>query len=132
MSQPAKRNHFAKVKQSLRYQSWWLFVLVLIVIFVDNFVLQTNMAWAKNFICGAVLNFGGQYAMARISFRQKGAIARKDTVNQLYLAEACRWVISIVGFIIIFLLLKPLLAPIVFFGYVIVQISNIFFLWRLR
>ncbi len=132
MSQPAKRSQFLKIKQSLRYQSWCLFALVLIVIFVDNFLLQTNMVWTKNFICGAMLNFGGQYAMAKISFRQKGAIACKHTVNQLYLAEVCRWLITIVGFIIIFLLLKPLLVPIVFLGYMILQFSNIFFLWQLH
>ncbi len=133
MSQPAKRSHFAKINQSLRYQSWWLFVLVLLVIIFDKLWLQsTDLAWAKNFISGAVLNFVGLYVMAKISFWQKGAIARKHTVNQLYLAEVCRWLISIVGFIIIFLLLKPLLAHIVFLGYIIIQFSNIFFLWRLR
>ncbi len=133
MSQPAKRSQFAKINQSLRYQSWWLFVLVLLVIIFDKLWLQsTDLAWAKNFISGAVLNFVGQYAMAKISFRQKGVIARKDTVNQLYLAETCRWLIIIIGFIVIFLLLKPLLAPIVFLGYIILQMSNIFFLWRLR
>ncbi len=132
MSQPAKRSQFAKIKQSLRYQSWWLFVLVILVIIFDKLWLQSNLAWAKNFICGAVLNFISQYVLTKISFRHQGYLARKHTVNQLYLAEVCRWLISIVGFIIIFLLLKPLLAPIVFLGYIIVQISHIFFLWRLR
>ncbi len=132
MSQPAKRSQFAKINQSLIYQSWWLFVLVIVVVMLDNFWLQTNMSWAKNFISGAVLNFVSQYAMAKISFRHQDYLARKHTVNQFYLAEVCRWIITIVGFIIIFLLLKPLLAPIVFFGYIVLQVSNIFFLWRLR
>ncbi len=132
MTQPAKRTHLDKVNKTLTQQSWLLFVLVIAIVCIDTLWLHSNFVWSKNFASGAVLNFIGQYVMTKLAFRYTGYHARKRSLNQLYLAEASRWTVTIVGFMIIIYFVKPLLALAVILGYLIAQFGNILLLWKLR
>ncbi len=132
MSQPAKRNHLAKVNKTLTKQSWLLLALIVAIIIIDSLWIKSNLLWAKNFASGAVLSFLGQYVMTKMAFRYSGYHARKRSLNQFYLAECCRWLVTIIGFIIIFYAVKPLLALAVVFGYIMMQVGNIVLLWQLR
>ncbi len=132
ISKPAKRNHKDKIRKVIKNQSWVLFVAVLVMIMLDMLVLKTNLVWSRSFVSGAVLSFISQCVLAWFSFRQSGYKARRHVVNQLYLGVACRWLVNLFGFVIIFVSIKPINAFIVLFGFILIQMSYLFMLWRVK
>ncbi len=132
VSKPARRDNKDKIRKIISNQSWLLFLAVLIVLVLDVLVLRTNLVWAKNFVSGAVLSFSSQCVLAWFSFRHTGYKARRHIVNQLYLGAACRWLVNLFGFVIIFISLRPLNAFAVLFGFILIQMSYLFMLWRTK
>lgn len=132
MNIPAKRNPIDKVVKILKYQSWTLFLIIILVIFIDIIFIKSSLVWAKSFVSGSVLSFFAQYLATKITFRMTSSIFKQKMVNQFYLAGISRWLVTIVGFVIVFNFVKPHIPWAIILGYIIVQFSNIYILQKLK
>ena len=85
---------------------------------------------SKNLLAGSVLGWVSQIIFAKISLSKSGYQQRRQIVHRFYQAHMAKWVLAIVGFALIFLLLKPLNAIAVFAGYLILQMSYLIITYR--
>lgn len=138
MSQPAKRSQKPKVIQGLRHGMWLLLLLIVVatlldVIWFNKTATETHkLLWAKSFALGALLNYLNHFVFAWFAYRYTGMQARKNIVNQFYMGEVSKWVISLIGFSVIFITIKPLDALALFIGFIVMQISQSIIFWKMR
>lgn len=132
MTQPAPR--FSANAQQLmtviKRQSWLLFAVILLVIVGEAISGHRDFAISKNLLAGGVLAWASHYVFAKLSLRTFGAKFRRQMVNNFYLAHLLKWLMTMVGFALIFILLKPLKPMWVFLGYVILQIGQVVLLYQ--
>lgn len=131
MTRPANRDRRKHITQALKKESWVLLTLVVLVIVLDMMfftkTVDTNMGqlvWARSFVLGALLSYISHVLFAWFMFRYSGVKASRHIVNQFYLGESIKWLITIVGFSLIFITIRPLNAMALFIGFIVMQISH--------
>lgn len=130
MSKPAKPFDPQSIQQSINKQSWLILGLVAIGIAWDVWQGNSQYAVSKNLLAGSVLGWVSQIIFAKISLSKSGYQQRRQIVHRFYQAHMAKWVLTIAGFALIFLLLKPLNAIAVFAGYLILQMSYLIITYR--
>ena len=124
MSKPAKPFDPQSIQQSINKQSWLILGLVAIGIAWDVWQGNSQYIVSKNLLAGSEIIF------AKISLSKSGYQQRRQIVHRFYQAHMAKWLLTIVGFALIFLLLKPLNAIAVFAGYLILQMSYLIITYR--
>lgn len=130
MSKPAKPFDPQSIQQSINKQSWLILGLVAIGIAWDVWQGNSQYIVSKNLLAGSVLGWVSQIIFAKISLSKSGYQQRRQIVHRFYQAHMAKWLLTIVGFSLIFLLLKPLNAIAVFAGYLILQMSYLIITYR--
>lgn len=130
MSKPAKPFNPQSIQQSINKQSWLILGLVAIGVALDVWQGNSQYAVSKNLLAGSVLGWVSQIIFAKISLSKSGYQQRRQIVHRFYQAHMAKWVLTIIGFALIFLLLKPLNAIAVFAGYLILQMSYLIITYR--
>lgn len=125
MSKPAKPFNPQSIQQAINKQSWLILGLVVIGVLSDTWQHDSNYTISKNLLAGSVLGWVSQIIFAKISLSKTGYQQRRQIVNRFYQAHMTKWLVTIVGFALIFILLKPLNAMLVFIGYFVLQVSYI-------
>ncbi|TXD96189.1 hypothetical protein ES754_11165 [Psychrobacter frigidicola] len=132
MTRPAARTQKDKIGIAIKRQAWVLFVLIVIAILLDIVWLHSQLTVAKSAAIGALLSFVTQAVFAGFIFRHTGYRARLHIVSQLYRGQMAKWLLTVLGFALIFITVKPLVAPALFIGFIVMQISNSWMLWHIR
>jgi len=130
MSKPAKPFDPQSIQQSINKQSWLILGLVAIGIALDVWQGNSQYVVSKNLLAGSVLGWVSQIIFAKISLSKSGYQQRRQIVHRFYQAHMAKWLLTIAGFALIFLLLKPLNAIAVFAGYLILQMSYLIITYR--
>ena len=130
MSKPAKPFDPQSIQQSINKQSWLILGLVAIGVALDVWQGSSQYAVSKNLLAGSVLGWVSHIIFAKISLSKSGYQQRRQIVHRFYQAHMAKWVLIIIGFALIFLLLKPLNAIAVFAGYLILQVSYLILTYR--
>ncbi len=132
MSRPARRAQKDQISLYIKRQAWILFILIVMISLLDVIWLHSQLVIAKSFAIGASLSFVNQAVFASFVFRHSGYRARRHIVSQMYRGQTIKWLLTVVGFALIFITIKPLLAPALFIGFIIMQLSHSGLLWYIR
>lgn len=131
MPKPQKPFQPQKIQQAISRQSWLIFTLMLCGIILDTYLQQKNFIITKNVLIGAILAWIGQLIFAKIALSITGK-QHRQIVHRMYQATIIKWLFSLIGFILIFMYLKPLSAIWVFSGYIALQIGYAITSYRLK
>lgn len=132
MTKPAKRTQRDKIGLYIKRQAWILFILIVVISLLDVSWLHSNLSIAKSTAIGALLSFATQAVFAGFIFRHTGYRARQHIVRQLYRGQTAKWLLTVFGFALIFITIRPLSAPALFIGFMVMQISHSWMLWHIR
>lgn len=132
MTKPAKRTQRDKINLYVKRQAWILFILIVVVSVLDVSWLHSDLIIAKSMAIGALLSFATQAIFAGFIFWHTGYRARRHIVRQLYRGQAAKWLLTVFGFALIFITIRPLSAPALFIGFMVMQISHSWMLWHIR
>lgn len=132
MTQPAKRNQKDQIGRHIKRQVWILLILIILAWLLDIVWLRSDLLIVQGVALGAVLSFATQMIFTLFVFRHTGFRAREHIVRQLYRGQAVKWVLTAFGFALIFILIKPLSAPALFVGFIVMQMSYNWMLVRLN
>ncbi|MBP2279807.1 ATP synthase protein I [Psychrobacter sp. PL19] len=124
MTKPAKRTQKDKIGIYLKRQAWILFILIIIASMLDIFWLHSALVVAKSSAIGALLSFATQAVFAGFIFWHSGYRARRHIVSQLYRGQMVKWLLTVLGFALIFITIQPLSAPALFVGFIVMQFSH--------
>lgn len=86
----------------------------------------------KSVFVGALLHFLAQSVFTFFAYRAEGTRARQQIMLNMYLGQMLKWLISLLGFALIFIYQQPITAALVIIGYFIMQLYHIISMWRLR
>lgn len=131
MTRPAHQSHQAKIFALQRRESWGV-LWVLGLGFLVGYGLGKPALIAKSVALGACLSYVSQAMFTFIAYRLTGAKARRLIVLHLYLGQMVKWVLTLLGFAIIFMVVKPISAPAVLSGYLFMLVWHMVMMWRLR
>ncbi len=133
MTQPARQNHKAVIFAQQQRQLWVVCTLILLGLLWDFAVLGSVSPpiTTKNLTAGAMLGFLGNLVFTRIAYRRTGAKARQAVMLNMYLGQMIKWALTLVGFALIFIFLKPLLPLAVFVGFCALQLWHSVSMWRM-
>lgn len=129
MTRPARQNQQTRIFALQRRQSWLVLLLICLSVGVD-LVFGQSLLVAKSLGLGVVLSYVAQSAFTFIAYRQTGAKARQAIMLNMYLGQMIKWLITLVGFALIFIFIKPIVALLVVVGYLIMQLTHIVVMWR--
>ncbi|MEN2752448.1 MULTISPECIES: ATP synthase subunit I [Psychrobacter] len=132
MTKPAKRTQRDQIGVYIKRQAWILFILIIIAWIVDASWLSSDLVVAKSAAIGALLSFVTQAVFAGFIFWYTGYRARGHIVSQLYRGQMAKWLLTVFGFALIFITIRPLSAPALFIGFMVMQISHSWMLWHIR
>ncbi|SNT70908.1 ATP synthase subunit I [Psychrobacter sp. LV10R520-6] len=132
MTKPAKRTQKDKISLYLKRQVWVLFILIVIASMLDIFWLHSELVVAKSSAIGALLSFATQAVFAGFIFWRTGYRARRHIVSQLYRGQMVKWLLTVLGFALIFIMVQPLSAPALFVGFIVMQLSHSLMLSYIR
>lgn len=131
MSQPAKPFNPSRLSRTLTQQSWLVFAMIGIAVMAEASLNAANgFVISKNLLAGSVLAWLGQWVFAKIALSVSGYQQRRQVVHRFYVAQMAKWVISLIGFALIFKFLKPLNALWVFIGFMLIQFSHTLLMLR--
>ncbi|GAA0322870.1 ATP synthase subunit I [Psychrobacter aestuarii] len=131
MTQPAKRTKKDKIGSGLKQQSWILLAIVLLAALIDYIWYDAHWVIAKSAALGACLSYLSQAIFAGFVFWHTGYRARRHIVRQMYRGQMVKWLLTVFGFALIFITIQPLSAPALFIGFMVMQISHSWMLWRI-
>lgn len=123
MTKPAQQTHQAKIFALQIRQVWGVLLLMAVGLGVGLVIGQPQLT-TKSMALGALLSYVAQTAFTFIAYRLTGAKARQAIVLHLYLGQVVKWVLTILGFAVIFLWAKPVMAPVVLIGYILMQLGH--------
>ncbi len=132
MSRPARRAQKHQISLYIKRQAWILFILIVMTSLIDIIWLHSQLIIAKSLAIGALLSFVNQAVFASFVFRHTGYRARRNIVSQMYRGQTLKWLLTVFGFALIFIMIKPLSAPALFIGFIIMQVSHSGMLWHIR
>lgn len=125
MSQPAPLVDRRLPRQLIRIQALMIPAVVLLAWGMAGTTAASNAA------AGAVLAWAGSAYFAWQAFRQAGARQARQVVGQFYRGMIGKFVLTVLGFIVIFAGLRPLSAPWVLAGFALVQgMAWVYPLWK--
>ena len=131
MTRPARQTHQVKIF-ALQIRQFWGVLLLTVVGLVIGLIMDQPQLATKSMMFGALLSYVAQTAFTFIAYRLTGAKVRQAIVLHLYLGQVVKWVFTIVGFAMIFLWAKPIIAPMVLIGYILMQFRHNVMMWRLK
>ena len=133
MTQPARQNYKAVIFAQQQRQLWVVCTLILLGLVWDFAVLGSVSPpiTTKNLTAGAMLGFLGNLVFTRIAYRLMGAKARQAVMLNMYLGQMIKWALTLIGFALIFIFLKPLLPLAVFVGFCALQLWHSVSMWRM-
>lgn len=131
MTKPAERTKKDNITLYIKRQAWVLFLLIMLVWMIDALWLQSQLLITKSTAIGALLSFITQAIFASFVFRHSGYRARLHIVSQLYRGQMIKWMLTVVGFALIFITIQPLSAPALFIGFIVMQVSQTWLLWKI-
>lgn len=129
MTQPARQTHQAKIF-ALQIKQIWAVILLIFLAFLVGLMMDKPHLMAKSMGLGALLSYIAQMAFTFIAYRLTGAKARQAIVLHLYLGQIIKWALTIVGFAVIFLWIKPIMAVMVLVGYMLMQFMHNMVMWH--
>lgn len=132
MTQPAPRfsTNAQQLMNVIKRQSWLLFAMIILAMGYEFISGQREFAMSKNLLAGGILAWLSHYLFAKLSLRTFGAKFHRQTINNFYLAHLLKWLLTMLGFAVIFIYLKPLKPVWVFLGYMVLQIGQILLLYH--
>ena len=132
MTQPAKRTQTEQIGRHLKRQVWVLFILIVMVTILDLVGIHSQLVVAKSTAIGGLLSVATHSVFAIFVFRHTGYRARLHIVSQLYRGQMLKWLLTTLGFALVFITIQPLSALSLFLGFIVMQISQSVMLLRLR
>ncbi len=133
MTRPTQSLLKNEIKLYIKRQAWVLFVLIIIAWILDVVWLRSELLVAKGIAIGGLFSFITQALFAGAVFWRAGSRTRSiDLVSQLYRGQVVKWIVTVFGFAIIFIYIKPLSAPALFIGYIIMKVANMVMLSRIK
>ncbi|WP_227428983.1 ATP synthase subunit I [Psychrobacter sp. I-STPA6b] len=130
--QRAKYQARQTFKQLMVSLSWLMLGIIISAWLLDALIWQSNNIIVKSVALGVILNGITHLLFAGAVFRYTGYKDRRHIVNQLYLGQLIKWLLTITGFVLIFMMIKPLSAFALFCGYMIMQLSYGYLLWQIK
>lgn len=131
MSSPAKRNQKQQIYAMQRCQMIPVIILGIMAA-VYEWLAGGAFIITKSLLAGAILYFFAQSVFTVMAFRTTGAKAGKQIMLNMYLGQMLKWLMTLVGFALIFIYLKPVIAPWVIIGYIIMLLCHGVSMRRLR
>ncbi len=95
------------------------------------FVLAVSTVDAYSLLCGGLVAIVPQAYFAAVIFRQRGAGAAQAIVRSSYIGEVGKFLLSMVGFAMVFVAVRPINGAAVFGGYAAMLAVHIFGGWWL-
>lgn len=86
---------------------------------------------AYSVLSGGLVAIVPQAYFAALAFRWRGARSASNIARSSYAGEVGKFVLSIAGFGLVFALLRPINAPAVFMGYLLMLVTQISGSWWL-
>lgn len=129
MTRPARQNQQARIFALQKRQSWIVLAWIVIAIIISA-VAGVGLLNAKSFGMGVLLSYVAQSAFTFIAYKKTGAKARQAIMLNMYLGQMIKWLITLLGFAMIFMFAKPMVAWLVVVGYLIMQVTHIVLMWR--
>lgn len=127
MSQPAQRHQQARIYRLQARQGW----AVLTFIGMGFLLERMGVAHAtQSMALGAGLGYIAQCAFTFIAYRTTGARAGRVIMLNMYLGQMIKWFITLIGFALIFMLIKPISAFLVILAYFLLQLTHAVMMWR--
>lgn len=131
MTQPAQRTRREKITLALKQQLWLVLALILVSWLMDVLWVHSNQIMVKSIALGALLNWFTQLVFAFFVFRHIGYRHRRHIVGQMYRGQMLKWLLTGIGFALIFITIKPLAPLVVFIGFIVMQVSHNLMLCRI-
>lgn len=132
MTQPAKRSQKDQITVYLKRQTWALLIVIIVASIIDKIWFNGELVVAKSAAIGGVLSFVTQMVFAIFMFSHTGYRARNRIVSQFFRGQALKWLLTVFGFAFIFITIKPLSAPALFLGFIVMKISHVLMLGRIK
>ncbi|MBU5617293.1 ATP synthase subunit I [Psychrobacter sp. TAE2020] len=132
MTQPAKRSQKQQIRVYLKRQTWALLLVIVAAWLIDNSWFNGELVVAKSAAIGGLLSFMTQMVFAVFMFSHSGYQARNRIVSQFFRGQALKWLLTVFGFAFIFITIKPLSAPALLLGFIVMKISHVLMLGRIR
>lgn len=119
MTQPAKlAPHTQHVKHALQLQ------LVLVTLFTLIAVFFFGVNAGRSWFLGAMIAWIGQAVFAWQTFRFAGARAHTLILRGMYRGQLAKWLVNIIGFVLVFSVYKPDNALLVLLGFWTMLLTN--------
>lgn len=132
MSQPAKRNRKDQIRVYIKRQTWALLIVIVAAWLIDISWFNGQLSVAKSAAIGGLLSFITQVVFAFFMFSHTGYGARNRIVSQFFRGQALSWLLTLLGFALVFIIIKPLSAPALFIGFIVMKMSHMFMLSHIR
>ncbi len=94
-------------------------------------VLAFDTVFAYSVLSGGLIAIVPQAYFAVLAFRWRGARSVKAIARSSYAGELGKYVLSVVGFALVFAVIRPINGPAVFVGYLAMLITQITGSWLL-
>ena len=128
MIRPARPNHQKMIFLAQRRQIW----VVCVVILISMLLVGMTSNITKGLASGLVIAYFAQSFFTFVAYHKTGIRARKQVVLYMYLGQMLKWLVTLIGFALVFIMIKPINALAVFVGYGLLQFSYIITIWRLK
>ncbi|UNU72700.1 ATP synthase subunit I [Moraxella nasovis] len=129
---PAKRHQRDEVFAIQRQLSLALLILIVLTAAVEFGIFQSQaLVYTKSLTAGLVLSYLAHWAFAIFAYRQTRIAAAKAIMLNVYLGQMIKWLLTLLGFALIFMLVRPIMASAVIIGYLLMQLITALMLSRL-
>lgn len=132
MTQPAKRSQKDQIRVYLKRQTWALLIVIVVAASIDKIWFNGELIVAKSAAIGAALSFVTQMVFAVFMFSHSGYRARNRIVSQFFRGQALKWLLTVFGFALIFITIKPLSPLALFIGFIVMKMSHVLMLGRIK
>ena len=132
MTHPAKRSQKDQIRVYFKRQTWALLLVIVSAWLIDSSWLHSDLVIAKSAAIGGLLGFATQMVFAWFMFSYTGYRARNRIVSQFFRGQALKWLLTVFGFALIFTTVEPLSAPALFIGFIIMKVSHVLMLGRIK
>lgn len=132
MTQPAKRSQKDQIRVYLKRQTWALLLVIIGAWLIDSIWFDGELTVAKSAAIGGLLSFVTQMVFALFMFSHSGYRARNRIVSQFFRGQALKWLLTVFGFALIFITIKPLSALALFTGFIVMKMSHVLMLGRIK
>lgn len=132
MTQPAKRSQKNQIRVYLKRQTWALLIVIIVAWLIDSMWFDGELVIAKSAAIGGLLSFMTQMVFAWFMFSHTGYRARNRIVSQFFRGQALKWLLTVFGFALIFIAVKPLAPLALFVGFIVMKISHVLMLGRIK